>query len=125
MFNAVSAVFQPFEEKKIIKRLKLIWFSHLVLDDLLFINQFFFTFSWENRNILSRKGGGGQPLSDSPSKISHTVANYMYVPSKNHDSFWSRVYKTKLCLTKKNISKISFKKNKNVFICFHKSRLYT
>lgn len=117
MFNAVSAVFQPFEEKKIkINRLKFIWFYHLVLDDLLFINQFFFTFSWENRNILSRKGGGGQPLSDSPSKISHTVANYMYVPSKNHDSFWSRVYKTKLCLTKKNISKISFKKKTKTFL---------
>lgn len=97
--------FSHLKKKIKINRLKFIWFYHLVLDDLLFINQFFFTFSLENRNILSRKGGGGQPLSDSPSKISHTFANYMYVPSKNHDSFWSRIYKTKLCLTKKKYIK--------------------
>lgn len=82
------------------------------------INQFFFTFSLENRNILSRKGGGGQPLSDSPSKISHTVANYMYVPSKNHDSFWSRIYKTKLCLTKKKYQKLVLKKTKTFLFAF-------
>lgn len=62
MFNAVSAVFQPFEEKKIIKRLKLIWFSHLVLDDLLFINQFFFLhFPGKIGTSCPEKGVGENP----------------------------------------------------------------